>query len=102
MKHRYDASQISKVIDQSMIFQCACPAQVCRSIFELRDLHRYQMDCLNDTNNDALVHRAIAEAVEHSHALMEDCLTRVLEIEGWDPVTLAMPEHLMAKVRKSL
>jgi len=33
---------------------------------------------------------------------MEDCLTRVLEIEGWDPVTLAMPEAIRDKQRKSI
>lgn len=102
MKQRYDASQISKVIDQSMVFQCACPAQVCRAIFELRDLHRYQLECVNDSDNDALVHRAIAEAAEQSHAFMEDCLTRVLALEGWDAATLDMPEHLKKKTRKSL
>jgi hypothetical protein len=102
MKQQYDASQISKIIDQSLIYQCACPAQVCRAIFELRDLHRYQLGCINDTDNDALVHQAIADAAERSHALMEQCLTRVLEIEGWDPVTLVLPAPLKAKQRKSL
>ncbi|GAC1599575.1 MAG: hypothetical protein NVS3B2_00890 [Ramlibacter sp.] len=49
-----------------------------------------------------LVHQAIADATEQSHALMEQCLTRVLALEGWDPVTLAMPEALRDKQRKSL
>ncbi|MCY7318267.1 MAG: hypothetical protein LH617_06010 [Ramlibacter sp.] len=102
MKQQFDPSQISRIIDQSLAYQCACPAQVCRAIFELRDLHRYQMACLNDTENDALVHRAIADATEQSHAAMEDCLTRVLEIEGWDPVTLAIPDAIRDKPRKSI
>lgn len=102
MNQQFDPSQISRIIDQSLAYQCACPAQVCRAIFELRELHRYQMDCLNDTENDALVHRAIADAAERSHALMEDCLTRVLEIEGWDPVTLAMPEPIRDRQRKAI
>lgn len=102
MKEQFDPSQISRIIDQSLVYQCACPAQVCRAIFELRDLYRYQMECINDSDNDALVHRAIAEAAEKSHALMEACLTRVLEIEGWDPATLALPAQLKAKQRKAL
>ena len=102
MKEQFDPSQISKVIDQSLVYQCACPAQVCRAIFELRELHRYQMECINDSDNDVLVHRAIADVAERSHALMEECLTRVLEIEGWDLATLAMPEALKAKQRKAL
>ena len=102
MKEKFDPSQISKVLDQSLLYQCACPAQVCRAIFELRDLYRYQMDCINDSDNDRLVHQAIADAAEKSHALMEECLTRVLDIEGWDVATLAMPEALKAKQRKAL
>ena len=102
MKEQFNPSQISKIIDQSLLYQCACPAQVCRAIFELRELYRYQMECSNDSNNDALVHQAIADAAEQSHAHMEQCLTRVLEIEGWDVATLTMPPLLKAKQRKSL
>ena len=102
MKENFDPYQISKVLDQSLVYQCACPAQVCRAIFELRDLYRYQMDCINDSDNDRLVHQAIADAAEKSHALMEECLTRVLDIEGWDVATLVMPEALKAKQRKAL
>jgi hypothetical protein len=102
MKEKYDPSEISRVIDQSLVYQCACPAQVCRAIFELRDLHRYQMECMANSGNDVLVHRAIADAAEKSHALMEECLMRVLEIEGWDAATLTMPEQLKDKQRKSL
>ena len=102
MRQQFDSAQISKVIDQSLVYQCACPAQVCKAIFELRDLHRYQMDCLNNSDNDFKVHSAIAQAAEQSHALMEACLTRVLELEGWDVASLDMPEALRAKIRKSL
>ena len=102
MKQQFDSAQISKVIDQSLMYQCACPAQVCKAIFELRDLYRYQMDCLNDSDNDVQVHSAIAQAVEQSHALMEACLTQVLELEGWDVASLEMPEPLQAKIRKVL
>ena len=102
MKEQFDPSQISRIIDQSLVYQCACPAQVCRAIFELRELYRFQIACINDSHNDVQVHRAIAETAEKSHALMEECLTRVLEIEGWDRVTLEMPEQLKARQRKSL
>jgi hypothetical protein len=102
MREKYDASQVSRIIDQSLVYQCACPAQVCRAIFELRELHRYQLQCINSTDADVLVHRAIADAAEQSHVVMEDCLTRVLEIEGWDPATLTMPDRIRDKQRKAL
>lgn len=101
MHEKYHTSQLSKVIDQALIYQCACPAQVCRAIFELRELYDYQMNCANDTANDRLVHEAIAMAAASSHEVMEQCLTKVLEIEGWEPGILNMPESLRNKVAKN-
>ena len=100
MQEKYHASQLSKVIDQALVYQCACPAQVCRAIFELRELYDYQMNCAADTANDRLVHEAIAHAAEKSHAVMEQCLTQVLEIEGWDLTVLSMPDSLRKKTAK--
>lgn len=102
MKTRYTDDQISRVLDQALTFQCACPAQVCRAIFELRELFDYQRNCANDTANDRRVHDAIAAATERAHEAMEHCLTEVLEIEGWDPAKLELPEALRRKVRKPI
>jgi len=102
MKEQFNASDISKVIDQALIYQCACPAQVCKSIFELRELYDYQMNCIGDSANDQLVHQTIADATEKAHELMEKCLERILEIEGWDQKNFVMPELLKKKTTKSL
>lgn len=102
MKEQFSPNQISKVIDQALVYQCACPAQVCRTIFELRELHEYQMNCANDTANDIKVHGAIARAAEQAHELMENCLREILAIEGWDTQTLAMPDSLKKKPAKML
>ena len=102
MKEQFTPAQISKVIDQALVYQCACPAQVCRAIFELRELYEYQMNCASDSANDELVHKTIAAATEKAHELMEECLTKILEIEGWDRSTFAMPEGLKKKSAKPL
>ena len=102
MKEKFNSSQISKVIDQSLIYQCACPAQVCRAIFELRELYEYQVNCKNDSANDKRVHGAIALATEQAHVIMEECLSQILEIEGWDKNSLAMPEALKKKTAKNI
>jgi hypothetical protein len=102
MKETFDSAQISKVIDQALMYQCACPAQVCRAIFELRELHQFQMDCADDTANDRIVHETIAEAAENSHQIMERCLEKILAIEGWDRATLTMPADLRKKSAKSI
>ncbi len=100
MHKKFDTLQISKIIDQALVYQCACPAQVCRAIFELRELHDYQTACINDPATDDLVHTTIARTAEKTHALMEECLTEVLKIEGWDLSTLTMPDALRKKPLK--
>lgn len=102
MKEEFNSAQVSKVIDQALVYQCACPAQVCKTIFELRELYDYQQNCANDTVNDIKVHQTIALAAEKAHQLMEDCLREVLAIEGWDIATLNMPESLRKKPAKSI
>lgn len=103
MKERFAAAQVSRVLDQALVYQCACPAQVCRSIFELRELHAYQENCADNATGEALaVHATIAETAEQAHAAMEDCLARVLAIEGWDMATLTMPENLRGKMVRPL
>ena len=102
MKHQFDASSLSRIIDQALVYQCACPAQVCRSILELRELYDYQRDCGNDSGNDRNVHDAIAEATSRAHETMEQCLEQILVIEGWDAATLTMPESLRKKTAKAL
>ena len=102
MHKQFDTLQISRIIDQALVYQCACPAQVCCAIFELRELHDYQMACINDTLTDDLVHSTIAKTAEKTHAIMEECLTEVLRLEGWDLGTLTMPEALRKKPFKTL
>ena len=60
------------------------------------------MNCANDSANDKLVHGTIALATENAHAIMEECLSRILEIEGWDKNSLAMPEALKKKTVKNI
>ena len=102
MKQRYDSEQISQIIDQALVFQCACPAQLATTILELRDLFDYQLKCRDGA--DALgqrVHDAIAQAAIDAHERIEQCLEEVLRMEGWDPATLTMPEGLRKKPVKS-
>ena len=97
MHKQCDTLQISEIIDQALAYQCACPAQVCRAIFELRELHDYQMTCVIDAKNNDLVHTTIAKTTEKIHAMVESCLAEVLKIDGWDLRTLIMPEALRKK-----
>ena len=101
MKTQFSAVQISKIIDQALVYQCACPAQVATTILELRDLYDYQAKCKDSAETDKRVHEAIARATAETHAIMEKCLEQVLAIEGWDRETLTMPEQLQKRPMKS-
>lgn len=86
--------ELEKIIEEAMLYMCACPGQVATEIRRLRELIRYQRNCERSETSSTLVHRTIAEAGVQSHVLMENCLQQVLEIEGWDRATLKMPAGL--------
>lgn len=91
---KFSDCELEKIIEEAMLYMCACPGQLATEIRRLRELIRYQRDCERGETSSALVHRTIAEAGGQAHALMENCLQQVLEIEGWDRATLKMPAGL--------
>lgn len=97
MEMRYSPEQLEKIVDEATIYMCACPAQVAVQVRQLRELYRYQTSCQRDPGNDLAVHQTIAAATLEAHALMETCMEKVLTMEGWDPVTLTMPDGLRRK-----
>lgn len=101
MNEHFSASQINRVMSQSLDYECACPAQVCGAIVDLRDLYQYQKKCMRDTVNDLRVHESIAHATAQAHEILETCLKEVLGLEGWDPQTLSLPEALKLKAEKA-
>lgn len=94
---RLSEKQLEQIIEEAMIYMCACPAQVAVQLRHLRELYRYQQNCETEPGNDPAPHREIARAAIEAHALMEDCLLRVLAIEGWDMENLRMPDGLRRK-----
>jgi hypothetical protein len=100
---RYNDEQLERVVDQAVIYQCACPAQVAHLLMALHEVHQYQRNCLS-RDDDKLVqtHEKIAKATELAHQLLEDCFEEVVELEGWDKQTLRMPEYLRSMQRKEL
>ena len=93
LPRRFTDSQLAKIMNEALIYMCACPAQVCKEIVQLRGLWKYQQDCLKRADAP-VVHELIAKKVILAHQVMEECLEFILELEGWDPETLSMPENL--------
>lgn len=98
MKLRFSDQVITHILEQSIIYTCACPAQVCKVINEQRALYNYQKNCLNRTETDKAVHQSIAETVETTHTLLEQCLEHILHLEGWDMETYQMPKSMQKKL----
>lgn len=98
MNFRFPDEIIAHILNQSLIYTCACPAQVCKAINEQRRLFEYQKRCLNLTETDKAVHQKIASTVENIHAQLEQCLDDILCLEGWDMNTYQMPETMQKKL----
>lgn len=101
LQEKFDDADLEKIVEEAAIYMCACPGQVAGEIRGLRHLIRYQRDCVNEGKTPGLVHQTIESAAREAHAVMEACLDRVLEIEGWDRNTLKMPPNLR-KLRDEL
>jgi hypothetical protein len=99
---RYTDNELYSIIDQGMIYMCACPAQVAEGLLKLRQMIQYQLNCAADPKNDTAVHDAIAKSTIQSHHIMEDCLDTVIALEKWDRATLQMPEGLRQRQLKEV
>jgi hypothetical protein len=98
MNYLFSREQLDTILKQSMMYACACPAQICKTIKEQRALYTYQQECLNQDDTDKAVHQAIADAIEETHPKLEACLKEVLTLEGWDLETLEMPAAILKKL----
>jgi len=101
-EERYSDLELMSIVEQGMIYMCACPAQLAEALLKLRSLHKYQLTCASNPENDAAVHAAIARSTVQSHHIMQDCLDTVIALEKWDRATLKMPEGLRKRQLQEL
>lgn len=99
---QYTNDQLEQILEEAMIYSCACPAQVSEQLLLLRKLFDYQNNCISTGSLMLDVHRRIADSTKVAHAEMEKCLDDVLKMEGWDLQTLSMPEGLRELRQKSI
>ena len=98
----YTPQDLLHILEQAVIYQCACPAQICKSLQSAHALYAYQQQCLNATQTDVAVHQRIAETALRLIAELEQCLEDVLQLEGWDMATLTMPADLQKRLLDSI
>ncbi len=101
-EERFSDAELQQIISEGFIYMCACPAKVAEAVRSVRELYRYQLDCLQNTDNDDRVHKAIAKSAIMTHAQLQDCMDEILMLEKWDRGTLKMPENLRVKQLKAI
>lgn len=95
LQNTFTDAELEKIINEAMLYMCACPAQVAAQISHLRGLLRYQRNCRQTASGTAVaVHQTIVDATMLAHRQLEQCLDQVLQLEGWDRQTLEMPAGL--------
>lgn len=95
LARHFDNRQIQAVIEEAMLYMCACPAPLGTEILRLRELHTYQMVCISKgRDNLGEVHERLATAAREAHDILETCMVDLLTLEGWDVTTLKMPANL--------
>lgn len=99
---RFTDAELELIVEAGLIYMCACPGQVADTLRKLRELHRYQLGCLTNPENQGIVHQTIAASTVLAHAQMQDCLEEVLVLEGWDRNTLEMPAGLRCRQSKAM
>ncbi len=98
----YSDHQLEAILEEALIYMCACPAQVAEKLLRLRKLFAYQKNCLSKDGALKDVHQRIADSTGKAHAELEQCLQDVLRIEGWDLQTLKMPAGLRELRQKTI
>lgn len=96
-KVQFSTEDLAAIVDQAIVEQCACPAQVAQTLLRLRELLEYQDGCMNDMPIHPETHELIGGAVSRCHAILEACLDQVLAVEQWDRATWTMPERLQRR-----
>jgi hypothetical protein len=96
-EERFTDSDLGNVIEQGMIYMCACPAQVAQSMRNLREQYRYQLRCMENPKNVVAVHAHIAHSTIQAHSAMQGRLDKVIEMEGWDRSPFQMPSGLLER-----
>jgi hypothetical protein len=94
--------QLEQILEEAMIYTCACPAQVAEQLLQLRKLFAYQNKCISTGTLMAEVHRRILQSTRIAHTELEQCLHDVMAMEGWDFQTLTMPDNLRELRQKTI
>ncbi len=66
----------------SATIACECPSHLAELIINLGAFEQYSSECANRNDIDAQLHSQLNQSAGKARALLEDSLSRLMEIEG--------------------
>ena len=79
---RFDAAQLARVAGLSSTIACECPNHLAELIVSLNAFERYSSECANRDDKDAQLHAQLGESAGQARVILEESLSRLIEIEG--------------------
>ncbi len=79
---RFDAQQLAQLASISDTIACECPNHLAELVSSLTAFEQYSSECISRDAKDAALHAELYRCTGLARSLLEDCLTRVIEMEG--------------------
>ena len=78
----YSNNQLIKLSSASATIKCECPQHLSSMILKLIQFEVYSAECIERYKKDAELHALLGNLTGHARSIMEQALTKVIEVEG--------------------
>lgn len=79
---RFDAQQLAEIVALSGSIACECPNHLAELVASLNAFEQYSSECANRDESDRELHAHLNQSAGFARAILENCLVKVMEIEG--------------------
>lgn len=79
---RFAEHELQQIMAMESDVVCECPRHVSELIVSLNQFEDYSKACVDQTDQDAALHRKLFELASDARALMEDALDEIISVEG--------------------
>lgn len=79
---RFDARQLAQIVSIGGSIACECPNHLAELVASLTAFEQYSSECANRNARDRELHAHLNQSAGFARAMLEDCLLKVMEIEG--------------------
>lgn len=79
---RFNAQQLAQIVSLNGSIACECPNHLAELVSSLNAFEQYSSECANRNASDRELHAHLNQSAGFARAILEDCLVKVMEIEG--------------------